>query len=93
MKENEYHKCSKEKGFCSTLKTVAQPPANGNPKGLSYYAVFDMTMLDRKQVSLEEAASIIGVVYREKAGAKGIMLNYCPFCGEDLRQFREKQKG
>jgi len=89
--EKEYHKCSREKGFCPTLEDLAQPCGNGSPKGLSFYAVFDMAMLDREQVSLEEATSVIGVVYREKAGDRGVMLNYCPWCGQRLLPPKEEQ--
>ena len=90
MKKTEYHKCDKDKGFCPALEMFTQPAAEGQPKGLSFYAAFDMNMLDQKQVPLEKAASVIGVVYRRKTGDKGVILNYCPFCGEDLEPFRKK---
>jgi hypothetical protein len=79
MAKKEYHKCGKEKGFCPTLEKFTQP-GDGKAKGLSYFTVLDIDTL--KILTL-------GIVYREKAGANGIMLNYCPFCGEDLRPFRK----
>jgi len=45
------------------------------------------SFLDRKEFSLNELKTI-GVVYKENAKSNGIMFNYCPFCGKDLRQFR-----
>jgi len=87
MKEGkEYHKCGKGKGFCSTLEKVTQ--ADTHVKGLSWYNIMPSSFLERKSFSLNELVTI-GVVYKEKANDNGIILNYCPFCGEDLRQFRK----
>jgi len=80
MKEQEYYPCIKEKDFCMTLKKHIQ--TNGMPKGLSYFTI--MT----KPPNIE--FKTIGVVYREKPKDNGILINYCPFCGNDLRPFREE---
>jgi len=45
------------------------------------------SFLERKSFSLDELKTI-GVVYRRKPTDNGIMFNYCPFCGKDLRPFR-----
>lgn len=89
MSKKEYHPCSKEKGFCVSLDRVAQPAGDGRPKGLSYFAIVKMGQLEQKKVSMNKLFEIVGVVYRIKAGDNGVLLNHCPFCGEDLRPFRE----
>ena len=80
-KEKEYHPCSKEKGFCVSLERVTQP--DGHQKGLSFFNVFNHETETIKILTL-------GIIYRENQRDRGILLNYCPFCGEDLRPFREE---
>ena len=80
MAEKKYHPCSK-KGFCISLKRVTQASMNGEPKGLSFITV----MTKGAVIGFET----IGVVYRMKNKDNGTLLNYCPFCGEDLRPLRE----
>jgi hypothetical protein len=77
--KEEYHKCSKEKGFCPTLEDFTQ--ADSHVKGLSWFNIFDHENGSTK-------IKTIGVVYKRKVSDNGIMLNYCPFCGKDLRPFR-----
>ena len=78
MKKEEYHECSVEKGFCPTLEKFTQA-GEGKPKGLAFFNVIDINTLQIKT---------LGVIYREKPKDNGILLNYCPFCGKDLRPFR-----
>ena len=40
----------------------------------------------------EEGVTLIGLIYREKYKAQGIMLNLCPWCGESLRWWPDKEK-
>jgi len=88
-KSDYYHPCNKEKGYCVSLKNVTQP--RGNYKGLSWFVILPNLndLLNRQQFSIEKEAKTIGVVYKEKAQDNGVMLNYCPFCGSDLRPFRD----
>jgi hypothetical protein len=76
-KDNEYHVCSKEKGYCRTLEKYCQP--SGHVKGMSF---FDVLNRERKKIITK------GVVYRENSRDNGILFNFCPFCGADLRPFR-----
>jgi hypothetical protein len=85
VKQKEYHECSVEKGFCPTLEKFTQ--SDRHTKGLSWFTVMPSSFLDRKSFSLNELKTI-GVIYKENAKSNGIMLNYCPFCGKDLRPFR-----
>ena len=89
MNKNEYHKCSTEKGFCQILEDFTQP--NGKSKGLSWFNILPNIneLLKRPQFSIAEESKTIGVVYKRNAGDNGIMLKFCPFCGEDLRPFRK----
>ena len=90
MKQKAYHKCSVEKGFCETLDMVVQP-GSSHSKGFEWYVILPNLeeLLQRKQFSLEKEAKTIGVVYKRTGKDKGIMLNFCPFCGESLRPFRK----
>jgi hypothetical protein len=84
------NKCNKEQGFCSTLRDFTQ--SQHRSKGLSWVVILPNLneLLKRPQFSVEEEAKTIGVVYKRNAGDNGIMLNYCPFCGTDLQQFRKR---
>ena len=52
--KQEYHPCSKEKGFCVSLERVTQPDSIS--KGLSFFSLFNYETT--KRVTL-------GVVYKE----------------------------
>jgi hypothetical protein len=40
-----------------------------------------------------EDAIISGVGYKKDAKDMGVMLNYCPFCGEKIDWFKKKETG
>ena len=90
MKKNsEYHKCDIEKGFCQTMEMFVQN--DNHKKGLSWYGILPNLddLLNRKQFSISKEIKTIGIVYKRDSKDNGIILNYCPFCGEDLRPFRK----
>ena len=78
MKEKKHSSCSKEKGFCVSLQRITQ--SDGEPKGLSLFKVMNFENLK---------IIVLGVIYRKKSRDSGVLLNYCPFCGNDLRPFRD----
>lgn len=84
MEENEYHKCNKEQGFCPTLR--ARVKSSGEPG----YGMFKLAVLDLfENTGSKNAVRVIGVNYKESAKDRGVMFNYCPYCGEKIDWFRE----
>jgi hypothetical protein len=77
--KEEYHKCNVKEGFCPTLEQFTQ--SDRHTKGFSWFNIFDHENGTTK-------IKTIGVVYKENTKSNGILLNYCPFCGEDLHPFR-----
>ena len=69
----KFKKCSK-KAFCSSLVKRLQEP-NARKKGLVPIQVMNMKTTEM---------SIIGVAYKMDARDKGVMINYCPWCGEKV---------
>jgi hypothetical protein len=59
--------------------------------GEAGYGLFSVAVLkkylDQKQVKLEEL--VVGAVYKHGRHDKGLMLNFCPWCGASLDWFRE----
>ncbi len=82
----EYHKCSKEKGFCSTISKVMED-MNHRGKGIIPLMILTNSLLDETQVSLNKIKPT-GLVYKTSASDRGIMFNHCPFCGEKIDWWR-----
>jgi len=76
---DEYHKCDREKGFCPTMAARAEPVGQGARHGLIQMAVMDFSA---KPITTRG----IGIMFKMNAKDKGIMLNYCPWCGGRLHE-------
>lgn len=69
---------------CERLQEHSQ--LHGNcPKGLSY-------LVPRHLNVPGWPGFTAGVVYRNKHNAVGLMINYCPWCGVDIRPCQEVAK-
>lgn len=66
----------KEGKPCSFLDDRLDLDANSHTKGLSL--VVSTSMKTGKH-------RVLGVAYRRNAKDRGLLLNYCPFCGKDIR--------
>ncbi len=65
-------KCSRDR-WCTSLKRLF---TEANRKGIN--PVFVMSVS-------EETGRIAGVAYKKTERDRGLMLNFCPFCGESLK--------
>ena len=72
-------KCNKKTGLCSALADRCEGVTH---KGKGFTQVMALT---KDELSL----TLLGVKYRTSAKDKDIMLNYCPFCGEQIDWFRK----
>lgn len=79
MEEKGYHKCNREQGCCKSLHDRTAE-VGSHVKGFVYVSSLSD---DFKTVKL------LGVMYKESATDRGIMLNHCPFCGEKIDWFRD----
>lgn len=84
MEEKEYHKCNREDGFCNTLRERLK---SCNDTG---YGMFELQVLDLFEK--EASCRTIGVNYKLTAKDRGVMFNYCPYCGEKIDWFRDGRK-
>jgi hypothetical protein len=55
--------------------------ADGRYKGLQHFLLFNIKTGKSRYA---------GIVYRKKANDKGIMLNFCPWCGAEIQFWKEK---
>jgi len=86
--KTEYKKCSRKDGaICSTLNDRAM--ISNRAKGLRVA----MGMDTRSKVG-DAKISIIAVAYHQTAAGQGMLLNFCPWCGQDIQFWRsEDDKG
>jgi len=84
MADNEYHKCNKEQGFCKTFVDRMEM-ACFHGKGFVPLTAIDGSAI----VGNGMAIKTLGMMYKTSATDRGLMLNYCPFCGEKIDWFRE----
>lgn len=82
--EKEYHKCSKELGFCPTLADRIEG-ACFHGKGMVPLTAIDGNAI----VGSGMAIKTLGIMYKTSAKDRGLMFNHCPFCGEKIDWFRE----
>jgi hypothetical protein len=75
MNKTRVPKCSAG-GFCSTLLERF----SDNKRGLTSVTTINLKTGESKT---------IGVRYCLNAKDNGLMLNFCPWCGEDIQFFRE----
>jgi len=78
----EYHKCGLKEGYCKTLEEFTQ--LDRHKKGMSWLRIITENKHEQNKRDIKK----IGVVYKRNTKDRGIIFNYCPFCGEDLRIFR-----
>ncbi|MFA5518832.1 MAG: hypothetical protein WDA74_06195 [Spirochaetota bacterium] len=81
------HKCNKETGFCDPL--LDRLEVNGY-RGKGFSRVLIVTREDLYKAVCEPA--VVGIKYTIGAKDRGLMLNYCPFCGTELDWFRKTEK-
>jgi hypothetical protein len=79
MKEENY-KCGKDM-FCKQMAKRIKPPGEGG------YGLFTFVLMDWDKIK----ERTVGVIYKETARDRGLVLNYCPFCGEKIDWFREEE--
>jgi hypothetical protein len=61
---------------CLTLDRMLAEEANAHKAGLVVFALTNMLTGDSR---------VAGVVCKRSARDNGVLLNFCPFCGHDLR--------
>jgi hypothetical protein len=86
MKETE--KCRQGK-LCNDLVNLTHPYETGMC-GFVVVRHIKISQLEKSQIGLEEL-DMSGVGYKSSAKHKGVMLNYCPFCGARIDWFRKKE--
>jgi hypothetical protein len=87
VKRNE--KCKKGK-LCGDLACLVRP-FEKNARGFVLVSQIKISQLNKKQIGLKD--HINGVGYKADARDNGVMLNYCPFCGEKIDWFRGRIDG
>lgn len=79
----EQFKCS-ESGFCPAMVRYLEPEPNGHTTGISTVQICNLRTGDFR---------VGGVVYKRtpRTGKQGVMLNYCPWCGERVLWLPERK--
>ena len=80
MEEN-YHKCSKENGFCKALSERIQGTSSERKKGILFLQVLD---------TKDNRIKVDGALYKNDSKDRGLMFNYCPWCGEKIDWYRKE---
>jgi Icc-related predicted phosphoesterase len=83
--EEKWHPCSQEQGFCSSMMKRLKFPGE---KGYGFFAFMVIDHLNEKRVQ----EKLKGILYKSETKDHGIMLNYCPFCGEKIDWFRDARE-
>ena len=79
-------KCDKSTGCCDVLLDRLE---ENNYRGKGFSRVLVVTREDFLKEGFEP--KLIGIKYKTGTKDRGIMLNHCPFCGEKLDWFRNKE--
>jgi hypothetical protein len=77
----EYKKCNANDGFCKTLNERMDMLGHRG-KGIQ-----PLMVMTKSYTSMETR----GAMYKTNAKDRGLMLNFCPFCGESLRWWENKE--
>jgi hypothetical protein len=88
--EVKNEKCGNGK-LCDDLAKRAYPYEK-NARGFVAVRHITIKQMSERQIGLDDSV-VSGIGYKETAKDKGVMLNYCPFCGEKIDWFREKEAG
>jgi hypothetical protein len=81
-------KCGDGK-FCDDFAKMLRPYKTG-ARGFLISRYLPIEAMDKKQIEPNDYR-ISGVGYKENHQDNGVMLNFCPFCGEAIDWFRKKQ--
>jgi hypothetical protein len=84
--ENE--KCENGK-LCNNLAKRAYPYKK-DARGFVVVRHITIKQMSEQQIGLDDSV-ISGVGYKETAKDRGVMLNFCPFCGERIDWFIRKE--
>lgn len=67
--------------WCKTMdRLLREEHVNARVKGLTQVNLTNLKQLDAG-VSFDKATRVAGATYRTSSKDRGIMLNYCPWCG------------
>ena len=66
----------KKRDLCETLSDRLNQESNAHKKGFTTIVIFS---------SRTRKFKTIGVAYKKNSKDEGVMLNFCPFCGESLK--------
>lgn len=69
-------KCDRELGWCADLESRLEEP-NANTKGLVPIRVL-------KRGAPPGSGRVIGVAFKRSGKDRGLMLDFCPFCGVSI---------
>jgi hypothetical protein len=75
-------KCRKGK-WCEVMEERLAPEANHFKKG--YFHLFVTTNLASPKLE----RSLVGIVHQKDAKDNGMVLNFCPWCGVDLKKITD----
>jgi hypothetical protein len=56
-------------------------------KGYGFFALMIIKRSDLEKKQVQE--KLKGIMYKSKAKDRGLMMNFCPFCGSKIDWFRE----
>ena len=73
MSEVQYAKCQVGK-YCNSLRDRIQE-SNSRQKGIVPINIITLT---------SHEITHVGLCYKQSSKDKGLMLNYCPFCGQKI---------
>jgi hypothetical protein len=85
-KEEKRLKCEIVDGeltFCDSLEDKLPELANAHKKGLTQITTFKMKSGNYKN---------IGVCYKKDMHDRGSMINFCPWCGEKIQNWDDKDE-
>lgn len=64
---------------CEAMTEYCQP-AGSHSKGMEWLQLTNFTTMERR---------IAGVVYKDRPSSSGILLNVCPWCGQEINATEE----
>jgi hypothetical protein len=83
-KQEPWHPCSRELGLCSSMEQRVKFPGE---KG---YGFFTLMVIDHSDPGKKQwREKLKGVMYKSDPKDRGLMMNFCPFCGAKIDWFRE----
>jgi hypothetical protein len=83
----EWHPCNKEQGFCKALLKRMKFPGEA---GYGFFALMVIKRIPMAGKKIKTGESLKGAMYRESRKDKGLMINFCPFCGRRIDWFNQE---